>query len=154
MCGPAGRAHPLTNATVELGRQLRERISWLRAAPTRRLGSVHRFAAAGWTAVDLHQALDELLRLRGWSVPDTVHQPPAYLAALLRGLDEQQDRPSVTRTRALAAERERRAWVWATTLGTEECPHGYLAGDLPHPIDGHLACPYCRREQRAAAPAC
>lgn len=89
-----------------------------------------------------------MLRVRGWSVPDQIEHPPAYLAALLRNVDEN-DRPGALEEAMLAEERARREWLWQTTFGGRECEHGTLAGDLPHPVDGHLACPMCRR---AAAP--
>jgi hypothetical protein len=147
--GPPGRAHPLATRTVALIRELQTRIGWLRAAPTRRYSGLHRFAAAGWSAADVHAALDGLLAARGWSVPEQIVNPPAYLAALLKNLSEDAERPSEQRRRRLAIERQRRAWIWATTMGWDECEHGYLAGNLPHPTSGHMPCPFCRHADKA-----
>jgi AraC-like DNA-binding protein len=125
---------------------VQQRIGWLSAVSPRRLTALHRFAAQGWTPRDVHRALDEVLRARGWSVPDKIEQPAAYLAALLRGVDPG-DRPGALEEAMQAEERQRREWLWATRFGTAECAHGQAAGDLPHPIDGHVVCPFCRHER-------
>lgn len=90
----------------------------------------------------MHQALDGLLRARGWSIPDRVDNPPAYLAMLLRQL-EPTDRDSRIANDAHAEARA--AWQRALVSGAE-CPHGQPGGALPHPVDGYKACPFCRRE--------
>lgn len=123
---------------------LQQRIGWLRGTSPRRLTSLHRFALEGWTPRDVHTALDQVLRARTWSVPQHIDQPAAYLAALLRDVDPA-DRPGTLEEAMLAERRVRDEWLWQTRFGDRECAHGYAAGDLPHPIDGHLACPMCRR---------
>lgn len=91
-------------------------------------------------------ALDGVLKARGWSVPDIVKQPQAYLAALLRDVDPA-DRPGAYEEARREEELARRAWIFETTYGEHECPHGQPGGDLVHPLDGHMACPLCRRRQ-------
>lgn len=126
---------------------VQQRVPWLRGVSPARLTPLHRFARERWTPRDVHRALDEVLRARGWSVPDTIEHPAAYLAALLREVDPA-DRPGALEEAMHAEELLRREWLWQTRHGTRECVHGTLAGDLPHPVDGHLACPMCRRAGR------
>lgn len=130
--------------TSRLAAGLQQRIGWLRGTSPRRLTCLHRFALQDWTPRDVHTALDEVLRARSWSVPQRIDQPAAYLAALLREVDPA-DRPGTLEEAMLAERRVREEWLHQTRFGDRECAHGYLAGDLPHPIDGHLACPMCRR---------
>lgn len=93
-----------------------------------------------------------MLRARGWTVPDRIEHPAAYLAALLRDVDPA-DRPGALEEARLAEERTRRDWLWQTQHAGRECVHGYLAGDLPHPISGYLPCPMCRRNKVGASAA-
>lgn len=133
--------------TRKLAAGVQARLGWLRAVSPRRLTSLHRFAQQDWTPLDVHRGLDELLRARGWSVPDTIRQPAAYLACLLRGLDPA-DRPGAIEAAMLAAERARRADLDARAFGRlPECPHGEPGGDHPTP-DGRILCPSCRKATR------
>jgi hypothetical protein len=102
---------------------------------------------AGWTPRDVQIACDEVLRARHWTVPHRIVQPAAYLAALLRDVDPA-DRPGALEEARLAEEKARREWLWQTTFGTRLCPRGQPGGDLPHPVDGHLACVHCRMSRR------
>lgn len=148
---PRARNGPVTPAAVKSRRLIagvQARIGWLSGVSPRRLTTLHRFARHGWTPRDVHRALDEVLRARGWSVPDRIEHPAAYLAALLRDVDPG-DRPGALEEAMIEQERARRAWVYATTIAGRECAHGWLGGDLPHPVDGHLACPLCRRAETA-----
>lgn len=55
---------------VQVARDLRARVPWLRHVPNQRMmPSLHRFAVAGWSAAELQNHLDRLLEQRGWSVP-------------------------------------------------------------------------------------
>jgi hypothetical protein len=137
---------PATARHHRLVAGVQKRIGWLSGVSPRRLTSLHRFAAQGWTPRDVHRALDELLRARAWSVPDRVEQPAAYLAALLRGIDPA-DRPGALDEAMAIEDAARREWLRKVTLTGRECEHGQPAGDLPHPIDGHKACPLCRRKE-------
>lgn len=148
---PPGRVTVRQARAQRLIAGVQQRVGWLSGTSPRRLTSLHRFAAQGWTPRDVHRALDEVLRARGWSVPDRVEHPAAYLAALLRGVDPA-DRPGALEEAMLEEERRRREWIWQTTIGGRECEHGQLGGDLPHPIDGHLACPLCRRSALRCGP--
>lgn len=122
---------------------LQRRVGWLRATSPRRLTSLHRFAQQGWTPLDVHQALDEVLRARGWSVPDEVRQPAAYLATLLREVDPA-DRPGAQFEAMREAELERRRRQYAIDFGhLAECPHGQPAGG--ELVNGRARCPLCRR---------
>lgn len=123
---------------------VQSRLGWLSGTSPTRLRSLHRFAAHGWTPRDVHRACDDVLRSRGWSIPDRIEHPAAYLAALLRDVDPA-DRPGALEEAMREQELVRREWLWQTTFGDRECAHGALAGDLAHPITGHLACPQCRR---------
>lgn len=134
--------------TRRLAAGVQARLSWLRAVSPRRLTCLHRFAQQGWTPLDVKRGLDELMRARGWTVPDRLRQPAAYLACLLRGLDPA-DRPGAIEEALLAEERARRADLYARTFGNlPECPHGEPAGDVPHPTTGRIRCPLCRKATR------
>ena len=144
---PRARAGPVTPAGMRSRRLVagvQARLGWLSGVSPRRLTPLHRFARHGWTPRDVHRALDEVLRARGWTVPDRIEHPAAYLACLLRDVDPA-DRPGALEEAMLAEERTRREWIYATTIAGRECAHGWLGGNLPHPVDGHLACPLCRR---------
>lgn len=123
----------------------RTALPWLSGVSPRRLRWLGRFAAHGWTQRDVELACAEVLTARGWSVPRELAQPAAFLWALLREVDPG-DRPTALIEAQLAEERARREWLWQTRFSANECPHGQPAGDLPHPIDGHLACPFCRKD--------
>ena len=146
------RSEPITPAGIRTRRLIagvQQRVGWLAGVSPRRLTSLHRFAREGWTPRDVLRACDEVLKARGWTVPDKIDHPPAYLAALLRDVDPA-DRPGALEEAMRAEELLRREWLWQTRFGQRECTHGALAGDLPHPIDGHLACPLCRRASERA----
>jgi len=143
---PWNRTFPADFRSRRLVSGVRDRISWLRDVSPRRLTCLARFARAGWTPRDVHLALDEVLRARRWSVPDRLQQPAAYLAGLLRDVDPA-DRPGALEDAMHAEESIRREWVWQTTLGGTICSHGHPGGAIPHPVDGHLACPACRAER-------
>ncbi len=125
---------------------LQQRVAWLRGISPARLTSLHRFARQRWTERDVLDALDQVLRARGWRIPDEVEHPAAYLASLLRAVDPL-DRPGAIEEAMIAEEKLRRAWVWTTSTGPA-CEHGQPGGDVPHPVDGHYACSDCRREMR------
>jgi hypothetical protein len=137
------RVYPDDLRTRRLIAGVQQRITWLRRISPRRLTSLQRFAVAGWTPRDIQTAADETLRARHWRVPDQLEQPAAYLAALLRDVDPA-DRPGALEDAMHAEEKLRRQWIWQTTLGPTQCPHGRPGGNIPHPIDGHHACPDCR----------
>jgi hypothetical protein len=115
-----------------------------------------RFAAAGWTAADVQDALDSLLATRGWRVPAgrpgrgpdgaersyPLRSPWGYLAMLLRGLEPTDLTARHEHERALADYQE----LLRTGPG---CPHGQPGGDIPSPTKSILACPLCRRVRRA-----
>lgn len=153
--GAARRAHPRRRppatkpATLHAQRLVagvQRRIGWLSGVSPRRLTSLHRFAAQGWTPLDVQRALDEVLRARSWTVPDHVAQPAGYLAALLRDVDAG-DRPGALIEAQLAEQRTARDWAWRIATGrAPECPHGEPAGDQPHPITGVRSCALCRKE--------
>jgi hypothetical protein len=129
--------------TSRLAAGLQRRLGWLRATSPRRLTSLHRFAQQGWTPLDVHDALDGVLRARAWSVPDEVRQPAAYLATLLRGVDEH-DRPGALREQLLEAELERRRHQYAIDFGQlAECEHAQPGG--AELVNGRARCPLCRR---------
>lgn len=93
----------------------------------------------------MNDALTEVLRARGWSIPDRVERPAAYLAALLRDVDPA-DRPGALREAAWADELERRRRQKLIDLGDEQlCPHGEPHGAQPIPGRAYLRCPSCRR---------
>lgn len=122
---------------------VQSRLGWLRATSPRRLTSLHRFAQQGWNPRDVHQVLDEVLRARGWSVPDEVRQPAAYLATLLRDVDDR-DVPHLAEQAALEAELDRRRRRYAIDFGhLAECPHGIPGGN--ELVAGRAECPLCRR---------
>lgn len=137
---------------VRLVAGVQARLPWLSRTPARRLTSLHRFALAGWTPRDVQLACDQLLTARGWSLPDRIDQPAAYLAALLRDADPAA-RPSDALAAAWIQERQRRAEAWARLRGERpECPHGDPGGHQPHPVTGRLTCPLCRRSSVRAPP--
>lgn len=144
---PKARARPALarHRAARLIAGVQNRLSWLSGVSPRRLTSLHRFAREGWTPRDVHLALDEVLRARGWTVPDQLAHPAAYLAALLRDVDEA-DRPGALEEAQRVEELARREWIWQTTIGGRDCRHGQPGGDIPHPVDKHLACLECRRE--------
>lgn len=124
------------------------RVGWLAALSASRITPLlSRFARAGWTVRDVELAIRDALAARGWRVPGQLTQPAAYLAKLLRDLDEEH-RPSVeldAHAAAMAeAAREKRANErrWHAALRTT-CAHGVPAGDVPHPLRGDLACREC-----------
>lgn len=143
--------------TVQLAKDLRACVYWLRETPHQRIMSaLDRFARAGWTAVDIQRELDGMLAARGWEVPSgrvtttkagrercyPLRCPWGYLAMLLRTLE-----PTDLITRR-EYEREMRAaqHEYAQLRRTgPECPHGEPAGDVPSPVKGIRACPLCRR---------
>ncbi|MBN9620495.1 MAG: hypothetical protein J0H43_12310, partial [Actinobacteria bacterium] len=149
---PRRRPAPVTPAQLRAARLIagvQRRVSWLSTVSPRRLTALHRFAAHGWTERDVHRALDEVLTINRWSVPDRIDQPAAYLARLLRDVDPA-DRPGAYDEAQLAEEKARREWIWQTTFSDQLCEHGQPAGNLPHPFDGHYACPFCRHEKATA----
>lgn len=125
---------------------VQRRIGWLSGVSPRRLTSLHRLAAQRWTPRDVQLALDGVLKARGWTVPDHVENPPAYLAALLRGVDPA-DRPGAVEEAMLAEERIRRAWAHRVNFDptAPRCPHGEPLGNVPHPLTAVRSCPLCRR---------
>jgi hypothetical protein len=142
------RGHPLARRLAE-GTQ--RRLSWLRGVPLSRLVPLLTpFALAGWTARDVERAADEARAVRGWKVvPAKLDHPASYLARLLRGVDPA-DRPSAVDEFIAATEAAGRRHELQLRIGTP-CAHGQPAGDVPHPVHGHLACPLCRASAAAAA---
>jgi hypothetical protein len=143
---------PLEARHLRLLAGVQSRIAWLARTPARRLTSLRRFAAAGWTPRDVQKAADAAMAARGWSLPDRIEQPAAYLATLLRDADPAA-RPGALEAAALLQERQRRAREWARITGElAQCPHGDPGGDQPHPTTGRLTCPLCRRAAVRAPP--
>jgi len=143
--GRGNRTYPADVRVRRLIAGLQQRIYWLRAVSPRRLTALHRFAVAGWTVRDIQTAADETLRARNWTIPHTIDHPAAYLATLLRNVDPN-DRPGATEDAMNAQHKLIRHWTWQTTLGPTQCPHGHPGGNIPHPLQRHLACPECRRQ--------
>lgn len=65
--------------------------------------AVSRLALAGWTVEDLVEQANGTVAARGWTVPQRVVAPVAYLALLLRDADPAQ--PPVTTRRRVERER-------------------------------------------------
>jgi hypothetical protein len=103
-----------------------------------------RFAREGWTPRDVERAAAETMTARGWRVvPADLRQPAAYLAGLLRDVDEH-DRPGAADEARAAAERAERAHrLQIARPNAERCPHGQPGGAIPSP-SGWRACPLCR----------
>lgn len=83
-------------AALALARATVARIGWLEgSSPWRILPALRRFAAAGWSADDLVDAIDQVQARCGYSTPDrgSVWAPFALLAHYLRGLDVDADHP-------------------------------------------------------------
>ena len=142
------RGHPLARRLAE-GTQ--RRLSWLRGVPLSRLVPLLTpFALAGWTARDVERAADEARAVRGWKVvPAKLDHPASYLARLLRGVDPA-DRPGVVDEFIAATEAAGRRHELQLRIGSP-CAHGQPAGDVPHPVHGHLACPLCRASTAVTA---
>lgn len=97
-----------------LAQRLHARLSWLRAVPVWRTARLlQRFAAAGWTADHVIEALERLHRDRSWKTPTAAHVRNgwALLAWYLREVDAHRDHPRrqtwERRDAALAAQAER-----------------------------------------------
>jgi len=135
------RGHPLARRLAE-GTQ--RRLSWLRGVPLSRLVPLLTpYALAGWTPRDVERAADEGRAVRGWKVvPAQLDHPASYLAKLLYGRDPA-DRPGAVDEFMAAVEAAGRRHELQLRVGTP-CEHGQPAGDVPHPLHGHLACPLCR----------
>ena len=142
------RGHPLARRLAE-GTQ--RRLSWLRGVPLSRLVPLLTpFALAGWKASDVERAADEARAIRGWKVvPAKLDHPASYLAKLLSGVDPA-DRPGALDEFMAATEAAGRRHELQLRIGTP-CAHGQPAGDVPHPVHGHLACPLCRAAAAAEA---
>lgn len=143
-----------TPATARLRRliaELQRSVTWLSAVSPRRLTCLHRFAAHGWSGRDVERAVGDVLRARGWSIPDEIKNPPAYLANLLRNVDpaDRLDVDELVPDRSVQQWRNELArWDHDERYGAE-CRHGQPGGEQTHPIRGHVRCPLCRIEERA-----
>jgi hypothetical protein len=143
------RGHPLARRLAE---SVQRRLTWLRGVPLSRLVPLLTpFALAGWTGRDVERAADEARAMRGWKVvPAKLDHPASYLARLLRGVDLA-DRPGAVDEFIAAVEAAGRRHELQLRIGTP-CAHGQPAGNVPHPVHGHLACPLCRAAAAAELP--
>ena len=139
--GGRRRGHPLARRLAE---GVQRRLSWTRGVPLGRLVPLLTpFALAGWKPSDVQRAADEARALRGWKVvPAKLDHPASYLAKLLSGADPA-DRPGALDEFMAATEAAGRRHQLQLRIGTP-CAHGQPAGDVPHPVHGHIACPLCR----------
>lgn len=134
------RGHPLARRLAE---GVQKRLSWTRGVSAARLiPLLTPLALAGWTARDVERAADDTRAVLSWKVPTTLDQPAAYLARLLRNVDPA-DRPGALDEFVAATEAAQRGHELQLRIGSP-CAHGQPAGDVPHPLHGHLACPLCR----------
>jgi hypothetical protein len=138
--------HPLARRLTE---GVQRRLSWTRGVPAARLiPLLTPHALAGWTPRDVERAADDTRAVLGWKIPARLDHPAAYLARLLRGVDPA-DRPGALDKLIAASEAAARRHELQLRIGTP-CSHGQPAGDVPHPVHGHLACPLCRAAAAAA----
>jgi len=147
----SGRPGTVSVATARARRLIagvQSRAGWLSRVSPRRLTSLHRFAAHGWTERDVIEAIDEVLRVRGFTLPATISNPPAYLAWLLRELDPGQV-PHVLAEMERDAELARRARLDARR-NAPACVHGTPGGDQVGAA-GVALCPWCRRSSAGGA---
>ena len=163
----SGRFNP---DAVALAVALQQRIpTFAGVHPGRLAPTLTRFvtAATPWTAAEVHEVLELVVRMKGWTWLSNPQHPAAYLARLLREVEHQQPPPSGTtpapvatgdeaptrtvvslpsRERA-ALERIRRARQAAERAerdGDALCEHGVGGAD---PDSGASPrCAFCRRD--------
>lgn len=92
---------------------------------------------------DVIDTFETVLTARGFTLPDTIENPAAYLAWLLRDVDAEVP-PHVWSEIEIQRERDRRTRL-AAIAAAPDCPHGTPGGNLPHPVSGIVTCPFCRR---------
>jgi hypothetical protein len=127
-----------------LAEAVRSRLGWLAGESTSRMApTLTRFALAGWTPRDVDTAVRDARAARGWHrIPSDLRRPAAYLALLLREVDPA-DRPGAQEEFMEEMERREREYEKLRIWGPP-CPHGQPAGNVPSPMRGTIACPFCR----------
>jgi hypothetical protein len=111
------------------------------------LTSLHRFAAHGWTERDILESIEHVLTGKGFTLPDKIENPAAYLAWLLRDLDAEVP-PHVYEQIERDRELERRRRLVALRQAPD-CVHGTPGGDRLTAA-GVALCPACRRNATTA----
>lgn len=96
---------------------------------------------------DVIDTIETVLTGKGFTLPDAIENPAAYLAWLLREVDPEVP-PHVWAEIEIQRERDRRARL-AAIAASPDCPHGTPGGDLPTAA-GVASCPFCRRDHAAA----
>ncbi len=160
-----GRFNP---AAMALAQALQRRIrTFAGVHPARLAPTLSRFATAPepWTAAEMQDVLERVLRAKGWTWLSTPQHPPAYLARLLREVEHIDQAGGATEEHRTAdrlsaagvvagrpgsghaarelARRNLRAAERAELDGYDLCTHGVAGAD---PLTAVAArCAFCRR---------